>query len=95
MRLTYTSTGLPVGACLPREGLPGVSVVALMPNLPKWITPALIEHTLKVWQKYAPQPLSVEDACTMLLSVGRLFAVLARGGLDHEKVRRAGPREQP
>lgn len=100
MRLTHTSLGLPVGACASRDGLPDVGATALAPNLPVWITPQLVERTLRVWQKYAPQPLTIEDAYTILLSVGRLFAVLARGGRHHHEqqqpeVRRAGPRQQP
>lgn len=57
---------------------------------PRWVTPELIEQTLRVWQPYYESPLIPEDALEMIMSVGRLVDVLARGD-GHEAVRRPGP----
>lgn len=46
---------------------------------PDWITPELIEATIRVWQPYYAEVLSPEDAVTMILDVGRLFEVLSSG----------------
>ena len=43
----------------------------------EWITPELIQITLKVWQPRYKAQLSEDDARTILLSVGRLFDTLA------------------
>jgi hypothetical protein len=40
---------------------------------PDWITPELIEQTIRVWQPYYQATLTTEDAVTMILSVGRLY----------------------
>jgi hypothetical protein len=48
-------------------------------GLPSWITPELISETIRAWQPYYAQPLTVQDAIGILLSVGNLFAVLAEG----------------
>jgi hypothetical protein len=52
--------------------------LALPPGTAPWITPELVRKTLLVWQPYYQAPLSVEDAVTMIQSVGRLFGVLRR-----------------
>lgn len=52
--------------------------VVVPPGTPDWITVELIRLTLKVWQKHYKEPLSVQDAVTLLLNAGRLFGVLAR-----------------
>lgn len=44
---------------------------------PEWITPELIQITLKVWQPRYKAQLSEDDARIILLSVGRLFDTLA------------------
>jgi len=46
---------------------------------PAWITPELVQRTIEVWQPYYATTLSPEDAVTMILSVGRLYDVLAGG----------------
>lgn len=43
---------------------------------PSWITPELIEDTLRVWQPHYQETLTPEDAVSMLLNVGELFDVL-------------------
>lgn len=44
---------------------------------PLWITPELINLTIRTWQPYYRSPLSPEDAVTMILNVGRLYEVLS------------------
>jgi len=46
---------------------------------PDWITPELIEATIRVWQPYYVEVLSPEEAVTMILDVGRLFDALSSG----------------
>lgn len=50
----------------------------LPPGTPEWITVELVRLTLKVWQKHYKEPLSTQDAVTILLNAGQLFGVLAR-----------------
>lgn len=50
----------------------------LPPGTPEWITVELVRMTLKVWQKHYKEPLSTQDAVTILLNAGQLFGVLAR-----------------
>ena len=44
---------------------------------PDWITPELIEETIRVWQPYYEATLTPEDAVTMIIDVGRLFDALS------------------
>jgi hypothetical protein len=46
---------------------------------PSWVTTQLIEDTIRVWQPYYVEPLTTEDALAIILGVGRLVDVLARG----------------
>ena len=46
---------------------------------PDWITSELIEQTIRVWQPYYEAILTPEEAVTMILNVGRLYAVLSSG----------------
>jgi hypothetical protein len=46
---------------------------------PDWITPELIEATIRVWQPYYEEVLTPEEAVTMILTVGRLFDALSPG----------------
>ena len=47
-----------------------------MQGLPAWISSELIEDTIRVWQPYYEQPLTVDDAIQILLCVDRLVDVL-------------------
>lgn len=47
-------------------------------GLPRWITRELIEQTIRVWQRYYRQPLTIHDAADMLMATSRLFRVLSR-----------------
>ena len=44
---------------------------------PDWITPELIEATIRVWQPYYEAIVTPEEAVTMILNVGRLFDALS------------------
>ena len=44
---------------------------------PDWITPELVEATIRTWQPYYEAILTPEDAVTMIMGVGRLFEVLS------------------
>jgi hypothetical protein len=52
--------------------------VVLPPGTPAWITVDLLRLTLKVWQKHYREPLSIQDAVTIVLNAGQLFGVLSR-----------------
>ena len=43
---------------------------------PAWITVEMIEDTLRTWQPYYDQPLTVTDALEILIHVGRLNDLL-------------------
>lgn len=53
---------------------------AIVPTgAPSWVTPALIAHTLRVWQPYYREPLNPADALAMILSVCELNRVIGEG----------------
>lgn len=54
------------------------SPAALPAAVPAWITPQLIDLTLRVWQPFYHVQLAAQDAVQILLNAGRLFSVLAR-----------------
>ncbi len=54
---------------------------ALLQGLPSWITADLISETIRAWQPYYAQPLTVQDAIGILLGVGNVFAVLSNDRL--------------
>lgn len=43
---------------------------------PTWVTPELIQHTLRVWQPFYEHPLTAQDALGMILSIGRIVEPL-------------------
>jgi len=51
--------------------------VVLPPGTPDWITVDLLRLTLKVWQKHYKEPLSTQDAVTIILNARQLFGILA------------------
>lgn len=58
-----------VGRESPQESLPS--------GTPEWITPELVEATIRVWQPfYGKAQLSPADAVQILVGTGRLLAVL-------------------
>jgi len=54
-----------------------IETVVMPPGTPEWITVELIRLTLKVWQKHYKEPLSTQDAVTIILNAGQLFGILA------------------
>lgn len=60
---------------------------------PRWVTPELIELTLRVWQPYYEIQLIPEDALEIMMGVGRLVEVLSCGA-NHEAIRRPGSGQQ-
>ena len=44
---------------------------------PAWISAELIEETLRVWQPYYANPLTVEDALDIMQAAGQLVEVLS------------------
>jgi hypothetical protein len=44
---------------------------------PDWITAELIGATIRTWQPFYKDVLTVDDAVTMLVDVGRLFDALS------------------
>ncbi len=61
---------------------------------PSWVTPELLEKTVKVWQPYYEEELIPEDALAIIMGVGRIFEFLADGHSD-ETIRRPCSRQQP
>lgn len=55
----------------------GTSPPDVPPGYAEWITSALIAHTLRVWQRFYPDPLTAEDAAEILATAGRLFDACA------------------
>jgi hypothetical protein len=71
------STPVPLSQLALGRGL-AVESQAVGPHLPPWITPELIEKTIKVWQPYYGFQLTRDDALGILLSVSRLFRILSQ-----------------
>jgi hypothetical protein len=40
---------------------------------PDWVTLALVQRTIEVWQPHYPETLTVADAVAIILSVSHLF----------------------
>lgn len=67
---------------------------ALPAGAPAWVTADLIARTIRVWQRYYPTPLTVDDALAMILNVAGLIEVFSQGD-RHEAIRCLGSGEQP
>lgn len=52
------------------------SSLRLPAGTPAWITPELVELTLKTWQPYYKEPLTIDEAISMIRSAGLLFDAL-------------------
>jgi len=63
-----------------KREIPTEHAAGLPPNAPAWITPALARKTIQTWQPFYEKLLTLDDAVTILTSVGRLFEVLSRDG---------------
>lgn len=67
----------------PRRDKPRTSEsheVRVPPGAPAWVTPELIQHTLRVWQPYYEHPLTTQDALAMILNTGRIVNALTEAG---------------
>lgn len=73
---------------------PMYALAAVPAGAPPWITPELIEHTLRVWQPFYVDQLMPDDALEITMSVDRVSDLLSSGG-RHETIRSTGSREQP
>lgn len=62
--------------CVVQEGASKSIVPA---GAPDWITPELIEATIRTWQPYYQAILTPEEAVIMILNVGRLYQALSSG----------------
>ncbi len=60
--------------CTVAEGARPSIVPAGTPN---WVTPELVEQTIRVWQPYYQAILTPEEAVIMILNVGRLYQALS------------------
>lgn len=49
------------------------------PATPAWITPQLVDLTIKTLQPFYRDSITAQEASTILQSLGRLFGVLSRG----------------
>jgi hypothetical protein len=54
-----------------------VGAEALPPGTPDWITMELVRETVRVWQPFYSEPISLDEAVTILGRVGRLFSLLS------------------
>jgi len=52
------------------------SSLRLPAGTPAWITPELVELTLKTWQPYYKEPLTIDEAIGMIRSAGLMFDAL-------------------
>ena len=53
------------------------SAVALPSGTPAWVTPTLLESTIRLWSRRFGAPVSSADAIGILVRVGHLLDVLA------------------
>jgi len=44
---------------------------------PAWITPELVEATIRTWQPYYKTPLTIDDAIEIIRNAGLLFQALS------------------
>lgn len=51
--------------------------VAISLGAPAWISAELIEETMRVWQPYYADPLTVEDAIGIMQAVGQLVQAIS------------------
>jgi hypothetical protein len=54
------------------------NIAAIPPGAPAWITVELIEETIRVWQPYYADTLSVSEALEILKGAERILQMLAQ-----------------
>lgn len=47
-----------------------------IPGLPDWVTDDWLKETIRAWQPYYKDPLTIQDAAEIIMSWDRLFAFL-------------------
>ncbi len=57
-----------------RKAAQQTSTTVVVPSgAPSWVTPELISHTLRVWQRFSEQPLTPDDALEIINGAGQLI----------------------
>jgi len=51
--------------------------LSLPAGTPDWITPELVEATIRTWQPYYKTPLTIDDAIEIIRNAGLLFDALS------------------
>ena len=61
------------------------STTTVVPSgAPSWVTPELLDHTIRVWQRFFESPLSIEDALEILTGTGLMIeSLISDRGCDH------------
>lgn len=59
-----------------RDAASQLPEIVLPPATPAWVTPELVEQTLKTWQPYYQEPLTIDDTIVMIRNVGLMFDAL-------------------
>jgi len=49
------------------------TTIVVPSGAPAWVTPELIAHTLRVWQRFCEQPLTPDDALEIIMGAGQLI----------------------
>lgn len=62
-----------------KKASPAACANPVPPGAPNWVTPKLVEQTIRVWQPYYSDPLTPETALAIIQSVGRMIEVLSEG----------------
>ncbi len=57
-----------------RKAAQQISTTVVVPSgAPSWVTPELIAHTIRVWQRFSEQPMTPDDALEIINGAGRLI----------------------
>jgi hypothetical protein len=57
---------------------PAHNSMILPAGSPAWITADLVDYTIRVWQPFYKQPVTVDEAIAIIEGAGRLLRILAR-----------------
>lgn len=49
------------------------TTVVVPSGAPSWVTPELVAHTLRVWQRFSEAPLTPNDALEIIMGAGQLI----------------------
>jgi hypothetical protein len=57
-----------------RKAAQQISTTVVVPSgAPSWVTPELIAHTLRVWQRFTEELLTPDDALEIIMGAGQLI----------------------